>query len=51
MTLDAIQRSLKERGVRLTRQRQILLGLIDKTGAHLERRAVVRVGQGKRPED
>jgi len=29
---ESIEGSLKERGVRLTRQRQILLELIDKTG-------------------
>ncbi len=29
-------RSLKERGVRLTRQRQVLLELIDKSGQHLD---------------
>ena len=29
-------RSLKERGVRLTRQRQVLLDLIDKSGQHLD---------------
>ena len=36
MALDSIEGSLKERGVRLTRQRQILLELIDKTGEHLD---------------
>src|SRR2546429_558814 len=36
MALDSIGDSLKERGVRLTRQRQILLDLIDKTGEHLD---------------
>src|SRR5947207_14754540 len=36
MALDSIEGSLKERGVRLTRQRQILLDLIDKTGEHLD---------------
>ena len=36
MPLDSIEGSLKERGVRLTRQRQILLDLIDKTGEHLD---------------
>jgi Fur family ferric uptake transcriptional regulator len=29
-------KSLKERGVRLTRQRQVLLNLIDKSGQHLD---------------
>ncbi len=36
MALDSIKGSLKERGVRLTRQRQILLELIDRTGDHLD---------------
>jgi Fur family ferric uptake transcriptional regulator len=36
MALDSTEGSLKERGVRLTRQRQILLELIDRTGAHLD---------------
>ena len=36
MALDSIEGSLKERGVRLTRQRQILLELIDRTGEHLD---------------
>lgn len=35
MSQDA-KNSLKERGVRLTRQRQILLDLIDKSGLHLD---------------
>ncbi len=50
MTLDAIQRSLKERGVRLTRQRQILLGLIDKTGAHLDAERLYELAQEKDPK-
>ena len=36
MALEGIKDSLKQRGVRLTRQRQILLELIDKSGAHLD---------------
>src|SRR5947208_3653541 len=36
MALESIEGSLKQRGVRLTRQRQILLDLIDKTGEHLD---------------
>ena len=35
MALDS-QGSLREQGVRLTRQRQILLDLIDQTGEHLD---------------
>src|SRR5205085_7041134 len=36
MAQASTQGSLKERGVRLTRQRQILLDLIDKSGEHLD---------------
>src|SRR5919109_3466513 len=36
MTAAGTKDSLKERGVRLTRQRQILLDLIDKSGQHLD---------------
>jgi Fur family transcriptional regulator, ferric uptake regulator len=42
MALESIEGSLKERGVRLTRQRQILLDLIDKTGDHLDAETVYR---------
>jgi len=36
MPNEGIKASLKQRGVRLTRQRQILLDLIDKSGEHLD---------------
>jgi Fur family ferric uptake transcriptional regulator len=36
MAQEDIQGSLKKRGIRLTRQRQILLELIDQTGQHLD---------------
>jgi Fur family ferric uptake transcriptional regulator len=36
MAVEGIKDSLKQRGVRLTRQRQILLELIDKSGQHLD---------------
>src|SRR5258708_37846857 len=36
MAVDSIKGSLKERGVRLTRQRSLLLELIDKSGEHLD---------------
>jgi len=36
MALAETQDSLKKRGVRLTRQRKILLDLIDKSGEHLD---------------
>ena len=36
MAAEGIRDSLKQRGIRLTRQRQILLDLIDKSGEHLD---------------
>jgi Fur family ferric uptake transcriptional regulator len=36
MAVTSIRGSLKERGIRLTRQRRILLDLIDRTGLHLD---------------
>jgi Fur family transcriptional regulator, ferric uptake regulator len=36
MPVEAMKDSLKRRGVRLTRQRQILLDLIDRSGQHLD---------------
>ncbi len=36
MASKSITGSLQERGIRLTRQRQVLLELIDKTGLHLD---------------
>ena len=36
MAGEGIQGSLKKRGIRLTRQRQILLELLDKSGQHLD---------------
>ena len=42
MAVAGIRDSLKERGVRLTRQRQILLDLIDKSGQHLDAERLYR---------
>src|SRR5688500_13670149 len=36
MAAEGIRDSLKQRGIRVTRQRQILLDLIDKSGEHLD---------------
>ena len=36
MSVEATKDSLQQRGVRLTRQRRILLDLIDKSGQHLD---------------
>ncbi|HEX3876107.1 MAG TPA: transcriptional repressor [Bryobacteraceae bacterium] len=47
--LDSIEGSLKQRGVRLTRQRQILLDLIDKTGEHLDAERLYQMAKEKDP--
>jgi Fur family ferric uptake transcriptional regulator len=49
MALDSTEGSLKQRGVRLTRQRQILLDLIDKTGEHLDAESLFRMAKQKDP--
>jgi Fur family transcriptional regulator, ferric uptake regulator len=36
MPVEGIQGSLKRQGIRLTRQRRVLLDLIDKAGSHLD---------------
>ena len=50
MALDSTEGSLKERGVRLTRQRQILLELIDRTGAHLDVDQLYRMAKERDPK-
>ena len=50
MALDSIEGSLKERGVRLTRQRQILLELIDKSGEHLDAERLFQLAKQKDPK-
>ena len=50
MALDSTQGSLKERGVRLTRQRQILLELIDKTGEHLDAERLFQMAKERDPK-
>ena len=50
MAVDSIKGSLKERGVRLTRQRQILLELIDKTGEHLDAERLFQLAKEKDPK-
>ncbi|MBL8177936.1 MAG: transcriptional repressor [Bryobacterales bacterium] len=42
--------SLREKGVRLTRQRQILLELIDGSGKHLDAEELFRLAQAKDPK-
>jgi Fur family ferric uptake transcriptional regulator len=50
MVLDSMEGSLKERGVRLTRQRQILLELIDKTGEHLDAERLYQMAKERDPK-
>ncbi len=50
MAQGSIQGSLKERGVRLTRQRQILLDLIDKSGSHLDAERLFQLAQEQDPK-
>src|SRR5712672_162566 len=47
MPLDSIRGSLKDKGVRLTRQRQILLELIDKSGQHLDAERLYQMAKEK----
>src|SRR5579872_6948089 len=50
MVVSGIKDSLKLRGVRLTRQRQILLDLIDQSGQHLDAERLYQLGREKDPK-
>ena len=50
MAATASRDSLRQRGVRLTRQRQILLELIDGSGKHLDAEELFRMAQEKDPK-
>lgn len=50
MPLDSIRGSLQDKGVRLTRQRQILLELIDKSGQHLDAEKLFQMAKEKDPK-
>jgi Fur family ferric uptake transcriptional regulator len=50
MAAEGIQSSLKRRGVRLTRQRQILLELIDKSGSHLDAEQLYELARQRDPK-
>src|SRR3954454_21401978 len=50
MPLESIRGSLKDKGVRLTRQRQILLELIDQSGEHLDAEKLFHMAQEKDPK-
>jgi len=46
----AMKDSLKKQGVRLTRQRQILLDLIDNSGKHLDAESLFQLAQQRDPK-
>ena len=46
----ALQNSLRERGVRLTRQRRILLDLLDRSGKHLNAETLYQLAKEKDPK-
>src|SRR3954465_11596029 len=50
MALESIRGSLKDKGVRLTRQRQILLELIDRSGQHLDAENLYQMAKEKDPK-
>ncbi len=47
---SAIKDSLKSQGIRLTRQRQILLELIDQSGKHLDAESLCQMAQERDPK-
>lgn len=49
-TTEGMKGSLKERGIRLTRQRQILLDLIDKSGKHLDAESLYQLARAEDPK-
>ena len=50
MANGSMEGSLKERGLRLTRQRQILLDLIDTSGEHLDAERLYQMAKEKDPK-
>ncbi|MBL8241037.1 MAG: transcriptional repressor [Bryobacterales bacterium] len=50
MPVQTTKGSLKQRGVRMTRQRQILLDLIDKSGKHLDAESLFTLAREKDPK-
>ena len=47
---EGIQQSLRDKGVRLTRQRKVLLDLIDQSGQHLDADSLFRLAQARDPK-
>src|SRR5579872_6764292 len=50
MASSGIQDSLRERGVRLTRQRRLLLDLIDSSGLHLDAERLCQMAKERDPK-
>src|ERR1041385_8179142 len=50
MAPAGIQDSLRQRGIRLTRQRRILLDLIDHSGQHLDAESLYQMAKQKDPK-
>ena len=50
MSSAGIQNSLRERGVRLTRQRRLLLDLIDRSGLHLDAESLFQMAKEQDPK-
>lgn len=50
MPVEATKDSLQQRGVRLTRQRRILLDLIDKSGEHLDAEQLYHLAKQEDPK-
>jgi Fur family ferric uptake transcriptional regulator len=50
MAVDSIKGSLKEKGIRLTRQRELVLELIDKSGQHLDAERLFQLAKARDPK-
>ncbi|HEU0141398.1 MAG TPA: transcriptional repressor [Bryobacteraceae bacterium] len=50
MAIEDMKDSLRQRGIRLTRQRQILLDLIDKSGQHLDAEGLYQMAKERDPK-
>jgi Fur family transcriptional regulator, ferric uptake regulator len=50
MSVETAKTSLKQRGIRLTRQRQLLLDLIDQSGAHLDAESLYSLAHARDPK-
>lgn len=50
MSVEGARDTLKQRGIRLTRQRQLLLDLLDRTGAHLDAESLYKLAHEQDPK-